>query len=193
MLSFPSPACGRGCRAAEGGEAGEGISWTETEPSPGFTDWRPLSHPLPQAGEGRHRVRGHSSPKRRREQQAAILPQPVLAARQTEPRAFAEMALEDLAIISDLLDRLIGPVGGEAVLLSEIVADAKQAFDLRHLAFLHLVDVRLRDTELFGGDQREKSPAHDMRPLAVVLAHQRADRLLRDDLGADHMRIAVLQ
>src|SRR3954453_15294878 len=127
------------------------------------------------------------------DQQPAVLPELVLPAREAEPRAFAQVALEDLAVVSDLFDRLIGPVGREAVLLPEIIAHAEQALDLRYLALLHLVDIRLRDAEFFGGDQREEGPAHDVRPLTVVLAHNRADRLLRDDLGQDDMRIAVLQ
>src|SRR3954464_11262242 len=115
------------------------------------------------------------------------------------------MPLEDLAIVSDLLDRLIGPVGGEAIFLAEIVADAEQTLDLRYLALLHLVDIRLRDAEFFGGDQREEGPAHDVRrprdaeffggdqreegpahdvrPLAVVLAHDRSDRPRGEELG----------
>src|SRR4051812_23558799 len=91
------------------------------------------------------------SPERRREQQAAVLPQSVLSAAQAEPRTFAEMPLENLAVIPDLLDRLIGPVGREAVLLAEIVADAEQALDLGHLALFHLIHIGLRDAEFFGG------------------------------------------
>src|SRR3954464_252826 len=140
-----------------------------------------------------YRGRGHDLSERWCDQQPAVLPELVLSAREAKPRALTEMALEDLAIVSDLLDRLIGPVGGEAVLLSEVVADAEQALDLGHLALLHLLDIRLRDAEFFGRDQREEGPAHDMRPLAVVLAHDRADRLLRDDLGQDHVRVAVLE
>src|SRR5437764_7563814 len=102
------------------------------------------------------------SPERWRDQKAAVLPELVLPARETEPRAFAEMALEDVAVVSDLLDRLIGPVGREPVLLSEIVADAEQPPDLGHLALLHLLDIRLRDAELLRCDQREEGPAHDM-------------------------------
>src|SRR4051812_2254157 len=86
-------------------------------------------------------------------QQPAVLPELVLPAREAEPRAFAQVALEDLAVVSDFLDCLIGPVGREAVLLPEIIAHAEQALDLRHLALLHLFDVGLRDAELFGGDQ----------------------------------------
>src|SRR3954454_4956438 len=119
--------------------------------------------------------------------QPAVLPELVLPAREAEPRAFAEVALEDLGVVSDLLGRLVSPVAREAVLLSEIIAHAEQALDLRYLALLHLVDIRLRDAEFFGGNQREEGPAHDVRPLTVVLAHNRADRLLGDDLGQDHV------
>src|SRR4029077_8788646 len=133
------------------------------------------------------------SPKRRRDQQPAVSPPSVLSSAQTEPRLLAEMALEDVAVIADLLDRLIGPIGREPVLLAKIVADPEQALYLRHLALLHLLDIGLRDAQFLGGDQREEGPAHDVRPLAVVLPHERTDRLLGDDLGQDHVRVAVLQ
>src|SRR2546423_14425859 len=111
-----------------------------------------------------------SSPKRRRDQQPAVFPQPVLPAREAKPRAFPEVALEDLAVVSDLLDRLVGPVGRKAGLLSEIVADAEQALDLRHLALEHLIDIGLCHTKLLGSNQREECPAHHVCPLAAVLA-----------------------
>src|SRR3954454_16928227 len=110
------------------------------------------------------------SAERWRDHQAAVFPELVLPAREAEPRALAQMPLEDLAIVSDLLDCLIGPVGREAVLLPEIIAYAEQALDLRYLALHHLVDIRLRDAEFFGGDQREEGPAHDGRPPPVLLA-----------------------
>src|SRR5436853_325831 len=101
------------------------------------------------------------------EPQAAVLPQSVLPAAQAEACLLSKVPLEDLAVIPDLLDRLIRPIRREAVFLAQVVADAEQALDLRDLALLHLVDIGLRDAQLFGRDQREVGPAHDVRPLAV--------------------------
>ena len=76
---------------------------------------------------------------------------------------------------------------------SEIIADTEQTLYLRHLALAHLLDIRLGDAQFLRGDQREQGPAHDMRPLAVVLAYDRPDRLLRDDLGQDHVGVAAFE
>src|SRR5581483_9487009 len=127
-------------------------------------------------------------------EEAAVFPERVQAARKTEARLGAEIALEDLAVIADLLDRLIGPVGTETILLAEIVADAQEALHLGiGRACLDVVDIGGGDAELLGGDERGEGPARDMRPLRIALANDGADRLLRDRLGKNHMLVAVLE
>src|SRR5262249_13438241 len=130
----------------------------------------------------------------RRVEEAAVFPERVQAAREAEARLGAEIALEDLAVVADLLDRLVGPVGGKPVLLPEIVADAEKALHLGiGRARLDVVDIGRGDAELLGGDERGEGPARDMRPLRIALPHNGADRLLRDRLGEDHMLVAVLE
>src|SRR5262245_54818429 len=91
---------------------------------------------------------------RRRVLQAAFVPQRVLAACDLELAAFAQIALEDLAVISDVLDDLVGPVIGEADAGSEIALFAKQAYYFRICgARLLLIDVLLRHTEFFGVEE----------------------------------------
>src|SRR5580704_15286977 len=95
----------------------------------------------------------------RREDEAAIAPQPVEAARQAERGRLPHIALIDLAVIPDLLDDLIGPIGLEAELLAEIVADAQEALDLGiRRGGAHLVDIRGADAELLGGDHGRHGP-----------------------------------
>src|SRR5215469_17090681 len=70
-------------------------------------------------------------PERRREHQPAILPQRIRAALQAEGRFRPDIAGEDLAIIADLLDDVIGPVLREPHLLAEIVADTEEPLHFR--------------------------------------------------------------
>ena len=59
------------------------------------------------------------------------------------------------------------------------------------LGGLHLLDIRLRDAELLGVEQREMHPLHDVEPLVVALAHDRAERLLGDDLRQHDVIVGV--
>ena len=59
------------------------------------------------------------------------------------------------------------------------------------LVGLHLVDVGLRDAVLLGLDQREDHPLGDGEELVVAAAHGRAERLLGDQLGQDHVVFGV--
>src|SRR5476649_798285 len=106
---------------------------------------------------------------RRREQQAALGPELVAAALQLERRAHADGALEAFAVVSDLLDDVVGPVVGEAHHLAELALDAQDAahFGVLRLG-LHLVDVLGGDAEGFGRDLRVQHPAHDKLPALVA-------------------------
>ena len=48
-----------------------------------------------------------------------------------------------------------------------------------------LVDILARDPELFGIHHREKGPHHDQQPAIVLVAHDRCERLMRDDVRQD--------
>src|SRR5215470_4803217 len=60
------------------------------------------------------------SPDRRRVLDATLVPQPVDAAADAEPRAAADVALEDFTIIADMLDDTHHPIFGQPELLAEI-------------------------------------------------------------------------
>ena len=49
----------------------------------------------------------------------------------------------------------------------------------------------LRHAELLGIDHGVVGPAHDVAPLVVAVAHQRAERLFRDDLGQHDVFVGV--
>src|SRR5262245_40394657 len=99
---------------------------------------------------GHDEARGLPSPDRRRVLQAALGPQRVGAARDLQRRALADVAVEYLRVVSDVLDRAVGPVLGQAELLAVIPLGAEEALHVG-IGGLHLlVDVLLGDAELFG-------------------------------------------
>src|SRR5260221_14459981 len=59
------------------------------------------------------------------------------------------------------------------------------------VALQQLVDVALGDAFLFGLDQREDRPAHDVEELVVALAHRGRERLLRDSLRQDEVVVRL--
>src|SRR5262245_2643204 len=73
--------------------------------------------------------------------QAALGPQRVLAAGDLERRALADVALEHLAVVTDLLDDVVDPLLVDAERLAHARRDAEDALDGRVVALQHLVDV----------------------------------------------------
>src|SRR5664279_5934526 len=68
-----------------------------------------------------------SSANRRRVHQPALGPQVVDAARQAEGRLEPEVSLEALAVVADLLDDAVGPLGVESQKLARVLGDAEEA------------------------------------------------------------------
>src|SRR5689334_1679090 len=118
----------------------------------------------------------------RRVHDAALGPQGVQPTRNLERRALPDIALEHLAVVADVLEDAIAPVLGEAELLAECILRAEQTANVGILGLELLVDIRLGDVELLGIDHGEVHPLDDVEPLVVAVAHERRERLLRDDL-----------
>src|SRR5262249_59231484 len=119
-------------------------------------------------------------PDRRGVHESALAPERVDAALEPERRLGADIAVEHVPVIPDLLDDLIDPVGLEAEQLAHVVllVDAEQAPNARVLRALHLIYVRAINAELLGLDHREEHPLHDREQLFVAAADRRAERLL---------------
>src|SRR5262249_37282297 len=98
------------------------------------------------------------SPHRWRVHDAALGPQRVQAARDLERRALPDVALEHLAVITDVLEDTVGPVLGEAELLAEIALGTEQALDVGIVGLEVLVDVRLADADLPGIHHAQMHP-----------------------------------
>ncbi len=123
--------------------------------------------------------------------QATLGPESVLAALDLQARAFADVLLEDLAVVAHVLDDTHSPVVGQADGLTELALGAEQAFDLRVLGGLHLLDVGLGDAELLGIEHGIVRPPDDVSPLVVAVADCRAKRLLGDDLWQNDVIVRV--
>src|SRR5215813_6184780 len=93
-------------------------------------------------GWARHRSSAPpASSDRRGVLQAALGPQPVEAALDLERRAHAEVALEALAVVPDLLDDGVDPLLVDPQCLAHARRHAEDALDRRVVAFQHVVDV----------------------------------------------------
>src|SRR5580704_10749615 len=98
------------------------------------------------------------SPKRNRVHQAAVGPQRVLAALELERRVDANIALEALAVVPDLLDDVVHPLLVDTDGLAVAWRDAQEALDGRIVALQHLVDVLRGDPQLLGLDHANQRP-----------------------------------
>src|SRR5262249_39311109 len=121
----------------------------------------------------------------RRVLQATLAPELIEAAFDPERAAHADVALEALAVVTDLLDDVVGPLVVDAEPLPHAGGDTEDALDARVLALQHLLNVLRRDLVLLGLQHGEKRPAHDVGELVVAMAHDRSQGLLRDDLRQD--------
>src|SRR4051812_17912993 len=97
--------------------------------------------------------------------EAALGPERVLAALDLEPGALADGLVEDLAVVADVLDDAVGPIVGQAEGLAVLAFRSEKTLDLRIVRALHLVDIRLGDTELLGIQHGRMGPADDVAPL----------------------------
>src|SRR6188474_3533883 len=119
---------------------------------------------------------------RRRVLQAALRPQLVQAALDLERAAGADMLVEALAVVPDLLDDVVDPLLVDPERLAHARRDTEDALDRRVLALQHLVDVLRRDAIFLGLDHRVLRPAHDVGELVVAVPDHWPQRLLGDDL-----------
>src|SRR5581483_12394348 len=86
--------------------------------------------------------------------QAALGPQFVEAAVDLEDRACADIAVEALAVIADLLDDVDDPLLVDTKRLAHAGGDAEDALDRRVVALQHLVDVLGVDAVFLGLEHR---------------------------------------
>src|SRR6476660_5731072 len=126
-------------------------------------------------------AQGAGSAERRPVLQAALGPQSVETAHDLQRRALADVALENLAVIADVLDDAIDPVVGEPERLAILTFGAEHPPGLRIVGLQFLVDIGLGHAEFLGVDHGEMRPAHNVRPLAVAMADRRRERFLGND------------
>src|SRR3954452_18108479 len=131
-------------------------------PSLGARPLQPIFHPTfsPHASTVTKKAGWHAtrppafdlfvSADRRRVLEATFGPQRVEAARDLQRRALPDVLLEDLAVISDMLDDPVAPVLGQPELLAVIAFGPEQALHIRIGGFHLLVDIRLGHAQLLG-------------------------------------------
>ena len=139
-------------------------------------------------------MRGSASADRHGVHQAAFRPELVEAARQVEGGVRAEVLGPGFAVVADLLNNTIRPVLVEAEHAAHVLAGADQALHVGVGGRLaEFVDVRLRDAQLFGAQERGEGPAHDLEELFVTAAHGRTEGFLADRFGKDLVLRGILR
>src|SRR5947208_7326113 len=131
---------------------------------------------------------GSDLAQRRSVHQSALVPQAVQAALEAER---LEVRVEALAVITDLLHDLVGPLVVHAEQRAQVAARAGEALDRRVRAFRLRVDVPRVQAELLGLEHGEQRPLHHVEPAVVAVPHGRSQRLLRDDLGQDYVLVGL--
>src|SRR5439155_4607854 len=109
------------------------------------------------SGLGAHRWRRPMrSADRRRVLNAALVPELIEAAGNSELGAGTDVAIERFAVIADRLDDADHPILGQAELLTEIAVGAEHPLELRLVRrFRQVIDVLLGDAKFFGIDHRK--------------------------------------
>src|SRR6201991_2790241 len=102
--------------------------------------------------------------------QPALRPEIVQPAVDLEDRAHADVAVEALAVVTDLLDDVVDPLLVDSERLAHARRRAEDALDGGVLALQHVVDVLRRDAVLLRLDHGVERPAHDVLELVVALA-----------------------
>src|SRR3546814_2059886 len=115
---------------------------------------------------------------------AAVVPQGIEATFDLQLAAGADVSIEDLAIVTDLLDDLHRPVLRQLQILAIFPLHTQQAGDVRVLAALGLFfDVCRSDAQFLGVEHGEQGPTHDIEPFLIALADRRAEGLLGSPFG----------
>src|SRR5512145_1746211 len=92
------------------------------------------------------------------------------------------MTLEELAVVADLPDNPLRPVGSKPQALAEVHVKPEEAAHGGVGRTPRQIDTGGGYAELLGGNQRIEGPAHDAEPLVVSLPYGRSDRSLGDQL-----------
>src|SRR5690242_6549859 len=112
--------------------------------------------------------------------QAALGPGGIEPALELQGTGLADIALEDLAVIAGRLDHQLHPFVVEPEPRAEVAGGAEQTLHGRRLRLRHLVDIGLRNAELFGLDQAVMQPGDDVAPDFVAVTREGTERLLAD-------------
>src|ERR1700752_3827602 len=121
----------------------------------------------------------------RRVEQAAVRPQPIQPTRQLDWALRADVAIEELGVIADALDDVVGPALRQPERAAGVIGDAEQAPHFGMAALQNRVQVRRRHSQLLGEDQGVHGPSEDSKEDGIVAADHLRQRLLRDLLVED--------
>src|SRR5690606_6018788 len=179
---------GRARLATKGPGLEASRSWSSS-PEKGWRGWPEPPPPV-----------SHRSAMRRRVHEPALGPEGVDTPGEAERRVHADVALEDLAVIADVLDDTGGEVGGQAETCIErggaavrLDRETEETPDLGVVGVSKAVDVGRGDTELFGDDRGDHDPVDHLSPLRVTVPNGRAKGLLGEGLVEDRQGLRAFR
>src|SRR5262245_56643496 len=117
-----------------------------------------------------------------REQQATASPQIVETAWQRDRRGHSEVALEDFAVVADVVDDVPGPRVVESERGAIARLHAEQARDVGIVSRRHLWKIRRRDAECLRLDHCEDCPAQGVEQVDVLLTYELRQRFARNPI-----------
>src|SRR3984957_9606789 len=115
-----------------------------------------------------------------RVEQPTVGPEAIESALHVEGGLRPEMAVEDVAVVPDGGNDMLGSPRVEAVSICGAGIDSEEAPDRRIATRVELGDVLSAEPQLLGLDGRPEDPVHDFQPPVIAIADKRRDRLLRD-------------
>src|SRR5476649_1274042 len=110
---------------------------------------------------------------------AALVPQSVQTTVDCERGAFAQVALEDFTVVTDLADDLDDPVLRQLQVFAVFTVATQQTSNVRVPGGLGFLDNVFRgDASFFSVEHGEQGPLHDAEPFFVAFTHDRTQWFL---------------
>src|SRR5689334_11790524 len=100
--------------------------------------------------------------------QPAVGDERIASSLQAQGRLRADVTVPYFAVVADRLDRLVGVVVRDAELGTEVAGRAEQPLHVRVLRIALLVDIRLRNAQLFRGNERIEREADQRLPARLA-------------------------
>ena len=129
--------------------------------------------------------------KRRGVHDSALGPQGIQTAFELQRRVDAHIAFENLGVVTDHLDDVVGPFFVQPQGLAVARVHAQEALNLGVVALQHVVHVLGGNAEILGFDHGHRGEVNDIEPLIVAMPNGRRQRFTRNDFRQDDIVVGI--